>query len=83
MEIKFVPENWAKNPDSLSWETVTIHEKETADHIHKDVSSVSSSFSARFSAGLWGGERRAATKKIWKKFKTKRKWKGSGFVSEH
>ncbi len=63
METKFTPENWAKNPDSLSWETVTIHEKETADHIHKDVSSVSSSFSARFSAGLWGGEASGSYKK--------------------
>ena len=55
MITKFIPENWGIKPEELAWETVTVHEKETEDHMHKDISSVSSSFKAGFSAGLWGG----------------------------
>ncbi len=35
MVTKFVPATWSTALDDLSWETVTVHEKETEDHIHK------------------------------------------------
>lgn len=63
MVTKFVPATWSTALDDLSWETVTVHEKETEDHVHKDVSSVNSSFSAGFSAGLWGGSASGQYKK--------------------
>lgn len=63
MVTKFAPATWSTAPDDLSWETVTVHEKETEDHVHKDVSSVSSSFSAGFSAGLWKGSASGQYKK--------------------
>lgn len=63
MATKFVPATWSTALDDLSWEIVTVHEKETEDHVHKDVSSVASSFSAGFSAGLWGGSASGQYKK--------------------
>lgn len=63
MRTSFVPQTWATDPESLSWETVTVMEGATEDHVHKDVSSVSSSFSAGFSAGLWGGSASGRYKK--------------------
>lgn len=63
MVTKFAPATWSTDLDSLSWETVTVHEKQTEDHVHKDVSSVTSSFSAGFSAGLWGGSASGQYKK--------------------
>lgn len=73
MVTKFAPATWSTDLDALSWETVTVHEKETEDHIHKDVSSVSSSFGASFSAGLWGGSASGQYKKDLEKIQNESK----------
>lgn len=71
--VQFTPATWSTAPQNLSWETVTIHEKETDDHTHKDVSSVSSSFTAGFSAGLWGGSASGQYKKDLEKVQSQSK----------
>lgn len=73
MVTRFAPAAWSTKPDSLSWETVTVHEKETEDHVHKDVSSVDSSFSASFSAGLWRGSASGQYKKDLEKVRNESK----------
>ena len=59
----FTPQTWATDPESLAWETVTVMENAEESHIHKDVSSISSSFHTEFSAGLWGGSASGQYKK--------------------
>lgn len=63
MTTQFAPATWCTDPDSLSWETVTVQEGATEDHVHKDISSLSSSFNAGFSLGLWKGSASGQYKK--------------------